>query len=264
MENNVCVLAKYRAVSIRFIAVAGNENDTANERRQANEIKSRDPKSGQPVRIRISNAKRSIGTDCRMPSVRQTDHDFDRRKFQRVNVLLLGRLMLPDRSEYCCKVVDMSPGSVSLLTGGKARIGERVIAYVDHVGRLEGSVARITSDGFALELHNTPQKRAKLTEQLTWLANKHELNLPEDRRYERVEPRNTAGNLTLEDGRQYRCKIVDLSLSGAALEIDIRPAIGTLVLLDGVRGQVARHFNGGIAMDFSRVQRHRDLKPFLG
>ena len=35
----------------------------------------------------------------------------------------------------------------------------------------------------------TSRKREKFTAQLTWLANKHELDLPEDRRHERVDDR---------------------------------------------------------------------------
>jgi hypothetical protein len=119
-------------------------------------------------------------------------------------------------------------------------------------------------EGFALELNTTPRKKAKLAAQLTWLANKHELDLPEDRRHERIAPRNPAGVLSLEDGRQYRCRIIDLSLSGAAVEIGVRPAIGTQVTLGNMRGQVVRHFDDGIAIEFAVVQRRESLKQYLG
>ena len=36
----------------------------------------------------------------------------------------------------------------------------------------------------------TPRKRDKLAAQLTWLANRHILGLPEDRRHGRIAPRN--------------------------------------------------------------------------
>ena len=36
----------------------------------------------------------------------------------------------------------------------------------------------------------TPRKRDKLAAQLTWLANRHILSLPEDRRHGRIVPRN--------------------------------------------------------------------------
>ena len=130
--------------------------------------------------------------------------------------------------------------------------------------RLEGKVARIRDDGFALELNTTPRKKAKLAAQLTWLANKHELDLPEDRRHERIQPRNPSGIMTLDDGRQYRCRIIDLSVSGAAIEINVRPAIGTQVTLGNMRGQVVRHFEDGIAIEFAVVQRRDTLREYLG
>ena len=36
----------------------------------------------------------------------------------------------------------------------------------------------------------TPRKRDKLAAQLTWLANRSTLGLPEDRRHDRIVPRN--------------------------------------------------------------------------
>ena len=39
----------------------------------------------------------------------------ERRRHQRVKVDLLGRYMLPDRREFPCQVVDMSPGGISMV-----------------------------------------------------------------------------------------------------------------------------------------------------
>jgi len=60
----------------------------------------------------------------------------DRRRNQRVNVSLLGRFMLEDRREYPCQTQNMSPGSVALTTPIVGRVGERVVAYLDHIGRV--------------------------------------------------------------------------------------------------------------------------------
>jgi hypothetical protein len=115
-------------------------------------------------------------------------------------------------------------------------------------------------DGFAMTIIASDRKKEKLAAQLTWLANKHELDLPEDRRHERVAPRNPRSVLQLADGRQYQCRILDLSLSGAAIEIDVRPAIGVQVLLGTTRGQVVRHFEDGVAIEFAVVQKPETLK----
>ncbi|CLR02959.1 Uncharacterised protein [Mycobacterium tuberculosis] len=56
---------------------------------------------------------------------------------------------------------------------------------------------------------------------------------------------------------------MDLSLSGAAIDIDIRPALGTAVRLGSMRGRVVRHFMEGVAIEFSSVQSRETLTEFL-
>lgn len=187
----------------------------------------------------------------------------EQRSFQRVSVNLPGRLMLASHDEYDCSVLDMSPGDASFVCAARPRMGERIIAYVDHLGRIEGTVAVLNDNGFAITLNATDRKREKLAAQLTWIANKHELGLPEDRRHSRLTPRNTRIDLTLDDGRRYPCRIIDLSLSGAAVDIDVRPALGTAVQLGHMKGRVVRHFQEGVAIEFSSVQSKEALTAFL-
>jgi hypothetical protein len=183
----------------------------------------------------------------------------ERRGFQRVRVKIYGRYMLEDRSEHPCQVIDMSPGDMSLSATRAGQPGEKVIAYIDHIGRVEGVITRILDDGFVITLVASERKKDKLAAQLTWLANKHELDLPEDRRHERVAPRNPRSVLHLTDGRQYPCRIIDLSLSGAAVEISVKPALGVQVTLGTMRGQVVRHFEDGLAIEFAVIQRPETL-----
>lgn len=184
----------------------------------------------------------------------------ERRNFQRVRVKMFGRFMLEDRTEHTCQVVDMSPGNVAFRADRTGEPGEKVIAYIDHIGRVEGIVTRRLEDGFAMTVLASERKKDKLAAQLTWLANKHELDLPEDRRHERVLPRNPVSVMQLADGRQYQCRIIDLSLSGAAVEIDVKPALGVQVTLGTMRGQVVRHFEDGVAIEFAVVQRPDTLE----
>lgn len=187
-------------------------------------------------------------------AIRQALKPRERRRFQRVKVDLSGRYMLADKNEYGCFVVNMSPGGVMLNVPQVGQVGEHVIAYIDHIGRLEGKIARTYDNGFAMTIEASMRKRDKLAAQLTWLANRHALNLPEDRRHERVLPKNPDSQITLPDGRTYRCKILDLSLSGAAVTSDIKPELGSQLMLGRVRGRVVRHLETGLAIEFASVQ----------
>jgi len=182
----------------------------------------------------------------------------ERRRFQRVSVDLQGRYMLPDRREFPCQVVNMSPGGMALVAPVGAEPGERVIAYVDHLGRLEGQVARTLPNGFAMTISATPRKRDKLAAQLTWLANRHILGLPEDRRHGRFAPRNPIGRLIMPNGINVSCRIIDVSQSGAGIKTGQRPPLGALVTLGKVPGRVVRHLEDGFAIEFTRLQ-HPDF-----
>jgi len=183
----------------------------------------------------------------------------EKRNFQRVRVKVYGRYMLEDRSEHPCQILDMSPGDAALRANQPGQLGEKVIVYLDHIGRVEGVVTRLFRDGFAMTILASERKREKLAAQLTWLANRHELDLPEDRRHERIAPRNPLSTLRLDGGQEYRCRIIDLSLSGAAVEVGIKPELGTAVTLGTMRGRVVRHFDDGVAIEFAMLQREETL-----
>lgn len=175
-------------------------------------------------------------------------------RFQRVRVSVLGRYMLSDRREFPCQVLEMSPGDAMVVAPVAGTPGEKVIAYLDHLGRVEGTVTELVDGGFMMEIIASKRKRDKMAAQLTWLANKDILNLPEDRRHERVVPDIRHSTVVLDDGRRYNCKIIDISLSGAAIELAVRPAMGTPVTLGRMRARVIRHFQDGVAVEFISAQ----------
>lgn len=187
-------------------------------------------------------------------------HAQERRRHQRVQVNLLGRYMLADRREFPCQVINMSPGGIAMIAPVSGQPGERVIAYIDHLGRLEGIVARQFLNGFAMTISATPRKRDKLAAQLTWLANRSILNLPEDRRHDRIVPRNPSGRLILSNGINIGVRIIDVSLSGAAVSTTQRPEVGSLVTLGKISGRVVRHIEEGIAIEFTRMQHPDSLE----
>jgi hypothetical protein len=195
-----------------------------------------------------------------LPKVRSLPLAEERRRHQRVKVNLLGRYMLADRREFPCQVVNMSPGGIAIVAPVSGNPGERVIAYVDHLGRLEGKIARALENGFAMTIEATLRKRDKLAAQLTWLANRHILNLPEDRRHGRFIPRKAMARLILPNGNNVTCRVIDLSESGAAIAIspELRPVVGAMVTVGKAMGRVVRHIEDGFAIEFTRLQ-HSDF-----
>jgi hypothetical protein len=179
----------------------------------------------------------------------------ERRRHQRVRIDLLGRLMLENRQEYPCRIVNMSPGGAAVMAEVPGKVGERIIAYVDHLGRLEGKISRVFEGGFAMSIGATPRKREKLAAQLTWLANRQMLNLPEDRRHGRIVPRNPMARLILPSGINIACRVIDISASGAAVAVPPSqlPPIGAAVTIGKTPGRVVRHIDDGFAIEFTRL-----------
>jgi hypothetical protein len=194
--------------------------------------------------------------------VNMLSHAQERRRHQRVRVNLLGRYMLADRREFPCQVIIMSPGGMALIAPEIGNVGERVIAYVDHLGRLEGTIARTLQNGFAMTIMATARKRDKLAAQLTWLANRAILNLPEDRRHGRFVPRNASARLILPNGQNVGVRIIDISLSGAGIATSHRPDVGSLVTLGKISGRVVRHLEEGFAIEFTRLQHPDSVEEY--
>jgi len=69
-------------------------------------------------------------------------------------------------------------------------------------------------------------------------------------RAKRVKIDRGTTQLMLGNGEAYPCRVLDLSLSGAALEIADRPAIGERVRVGRTDGRVVRHTAEGIAVEF--------------
>jgi PilZ domain len=179
----------------------------------------------------------------------------ERRRHSRVKVRLPGQFMREDRSEYPCMTIDMSIGGVAFASEQRVEMGERIIAYLPQVGRLEGRAAREFRGGFAIKMKAPALKRERLAEQLTWLANRQDLGMAEDRRHERIKPRKSRTTLILPTGRELIATVVDISQSGVALLLaqPATPAVGTPVTVGATKGRVVRLFAHGVAVEFARV-----------
>lgn len=175
-------------------------------------------------------------------------------RYSHVALAAHGRFMRPDESEHDCVVDNISPFDATISCETTPDVGERIVAYLDHVGRIEGYVTECGHQTFRVSISATDYKRSKLSAQLTWIANSKALGLPEDRRHERVAPKHSASEAEFADGSKVPCRIIDLSVSGAAIEMDARPNLGTVITVGNMTGRVVRRFHDGVAIEFLSAQ----------
>lgn len=178
----------------------------------------------------------------------------DRRRFPRVPVDLEVRYLRADGSEQAGRVVDVSACGLYIAgdpASTKPEPHERIVAYVDKLGRFEGHVARVNPDGFGVELEMTPAKQQRLAAALERVAAGDADAIAEARRHPRVEGGDKPTKLRLPNGTETPCRVIDISVSGASVETHLRPTIGVYVEIGRMRGRVVRHHETGFALEFA-------------
>jgi PilZ domain len=192
----------------------------------------------------------------------------DRRRHRRIAVELLGRFMRENKQEHPCKLIDISAGGAAIkpVSPVALNIGERVVAFFDHIGGIQGTIVREFDNGFACKLVATQHKREKLAATLTWLANRAELDGAEERRHERIAPQKRRQQLHLAEGITIECQVLDISISGASIGTPARPDIGTEVVLGELklRARVMRHHAQGFGVQFIDTQNQAALRGHFG
>jgi PilZ domain len=152
---------------------------------------------------------------------------------------------------------------MAMLAPVACETGERIVAYLDNLGRIEGVVVRAFEGGFAVRILAL-YKRECIANLLTWLVNQKSLGLGEERKHERVVPRINASKLILPNGDVHDCRVIDVSLSGASVACAVKPPTGTVVILGRMRGRVVRHHDQGIALQFVELQDSDSLARSFG
>jgi hypothetical protein len=170
-----------------------------------------------------------------------------------VKQTLFGRFMLPDMSEHPCQVNGISLDGATFLTTHQVPPGLPIVAYLEEVGRIEATSSTAIDGGFLVTFSLTGARRDRFETRLKWLVQKEHGQSAEDRRHTRYEPREKQSQLTMSDGREYNCEVVDISLSGAAIKVEVMPSLGTYVLLGKMRGRVVRYLENGVALEFVKL-----------
>lgn len=184
-------------------------------------------------------------------------------RHRRVRLSLECRFMRPDKTEYPTSIIDISVSHVTLSSPVSLPPDERVIAYVEHLGRLEGTVSKVFERSFEMCLNITTRKREKLAAQLTWLINRSQFEGLEERLHERVPVQNKIVKLRIADQPPIECRLLDVSKSGASLNTLVRPEVGTEVIVGKQRAVVRRHHDKGIGVQFLQVQEAHKLQTLL-
>jgi hypothetical protein len=168
-----------------------------------------------------------------------------------------------NRRQFACRVVNASQTAMRLTTPIGGPIGERVIAYFQELGKVQGSITQVRLDGFVIRIAASNSERSRLLRKLTWLEQNKTYNVPDMRRHKRFVPEDPISTMIFSDGSMLGCFVIDMSASGVAVSADITPEIGTVLAIGKVAGTVVRHFEEGFAIAFRHPQNTRTMERLL-
>jgi hypothetical protein len=181
----------------------------------------------------------------------------ERQRDIRIIVRLPGRYSLANRRNargerrtFSCRAVNISENSIALVAPVTGKIGERVIADIDSLGKVEGVITQILSRGFVMSILKSEGDAAQLMDKIEWIEKNKNHDAPNQRTQARFTPTNPYSRILLADGTLMTCLIIDLSESGTQISADVEPEVGTVLAVGAIVGRVVRRFVGGFAVMF--------------
>ena len=116
----------------------------------------------------------------------------------------------------------MSPGGIAVIAPVGGNVGERVIAYVDHICRLEETIAHHLPNGFAMTIGNrTETRQARRPVHLAGQPQHPQpAGRPPPRPYRAAKPER---RLILPNRTNVGVRLIDISNSGSAVATKERP-----------------------------------------
>jgi len=189
-----------------------------------------------------------------------------------VKLAVAGQYTLPNWYDpkgklriFACRTNRISPYEMMVDVPVVGKVGDYLTSYFPDFGKLEGRISDTSRGCFLLELDMDDARREKLFNKLTWLEAKlKDPTIPELRKAgPRIVPANSQSTLTLADGANYPCFIIDMSVGGAAVVAQLQPPIGAPLAIGVCVGRVVRHFSTGFAVKFAERQNQNDLERLL-
>lgn len=188
----------------------------------------------------------------------------EQRRFRRIPLDLPARIIVNGIDEYDGRLINISPGDLSVQVGARVIKGDAAVVYVSGLDVIEGRIVRTFPDGFALSFILSRRRRALLTEQLMLRANPAFAAGLSDRR---TAPRHPAAEqrmvCRLPDGGSLFVRVLDQSVDGVSVESPRKPAVGSSIHVGRQRAIVVRHTSRGFVAIYeaSAVDKGGAAKP---
>ncbi|HXI87773.1 MAG TPA: PilZ domain-containing protein [Parvularculaceae bacterium] len=177
-----------------------------------------------------------------------SEDPIERRRHNRVDLRLKARFLTHDGVERPCLIINISAGGAFCRAVSPPPENEPVVLYVDQVGRFEGKVVRSGRHSFAVDYRGRRAKSNRTADAITLALH------GEHSGHRKAAPRikqDAPAFIVFESGETQPCAILDISLTGASIEIDPRPPLGARITLGKMAAKVVRRHEKGVGVVFS-------------
>lgn len=165
-------------------------------------------------------------------------------------VYFRGRFMTSSGKEFPCAIAEMSTHKALFTDAEKPELGEKIIVYVQELGRFIGIVDRHESSSFGATLNLSEAKRARIAKKLAWHVKQGADRGRDRRKKRRTVPMRQITQLRLLEGTEHFGKIIDITSEGAEIATSLILPVGINLYIDGRLAKIVSLFEGGIDAEF--------------
>ena len=165
-------------------------------------------------------------------------------------VVLPALCLRRDGTEFHAVTVDMSTVGLKLRSATLPVMDERLVCNIRGVGATEVRVAWVGACDFAVRITSRNPKPGEIARRLIKMSRQQAKSSEDVRIDRRIVPLKTAVQVTLVDSTGMSATILNLSVSGVALQLDAALAIGQEIVVGQRRATVARQIPQGIGAVF--------------
>jgi hypothetical protein len=169
----------------------------------------------------------------------------------------------PGINLFACRLRMIGSDNLRVTAPVIPQVGEMVSASFTSFGTLNGTVSRQYEDGFEMQFAQDEASREALNARITSFSEKLWTTSSDRRTAQRVMPSNPRTVIARPDNWSQPCLIVDYSISGAAVSAAFQPAVGEIVTVGKVTGEVVRLFDFGFAVRFFEPQSAESIEGLL-
>lgn len=166
----------------------------------------------------------------------------ERRAFPRIESEINAAILINKSINGAAKVRDLSAGGLAFSFDGDIAEGDHIIAHLDGGARLEGCVSRLFKGGFAIALSLSEFKRGRLLETLERASARGRSigKLALERRIAKRVAGMSQSVVCETATARVPARIIDMSLTGVAIETEAPLELDAMVTIGKMRGTVVR------------------------